>query len=145
MVSSWNFFMNNYGASYYPSALTYDMCSGSLMGSMNIQWNQALEHSVASAGLYMVPQYNFNNFFQYASPLMSNAYLLDPMYTVAQMDWQNKVSGGMGIGSFNGQYSMPNMNAIWGWNPTGSTSTTTTAPVPAIFAAVFTPTRALPT
>ena len=68
MALPWNFFMNSgCGASYYPSMITYDMCNGSLMSSMNLQWNQGLSDCIARMGLYNVPQYNFSNFACYVS------------------------------------------------------------------------------
>lgn len=127
-MQHWNFFMNNMcGTSYYPAAMTYDMCSGSLMGSMNLQWNQGIDHMRAMQGLYMVPQYNFNNFTQYTGFQTSNNYLLDPMYTMGMMDWQNRLQYGTGLFGNNGLFQFQPSTGVWGWQPSGTTSSSSSS------------------
>lgn len=133
MTLPWNFMMpDSIGTSYYPSRMTYDMCNGSLSSSMNLHWNQAWDHNLALSSLYMVPQYNFTNFSRYANASGGGNFLLDPMYTLGQIDWQYKTQYGRGLYNADGQFQFPGMGGIMGWQPGVNTSggSTTTADNP---------------
>lgn len=113
------------GPQWYMPMQTFDMCSGSAWGSMNIHMNQAWDDMAARSYMGMTPIYEFNNFMPYGS-IGGNSYLLDPRYTMMQMDWMNKQQGGPGFFNSDGQFQIP--MTPWGnmgWNPTGSTNGST--------------------
>ena len=58
-------------AGWFNSAMTYDMINASPWSCMNLHMNQLYDHSIAMQGMYMYPQYSFNNFMPYGN-MMSN-------------------------------------------------------------------------
>ena len=79
--------------------MTYDMIHGGLAGSMNLMFNQNIEHCMTFPTLYTMPN-NIFNFSPYGT-IVSNNYLLDPTFPIFQSQF------GMG-GNFGG-YGMPMM------------------------------------
>lgn len=103
--------------------MTYDMIHGGLAGSMNLMFNQNIEHCMTFPTLYTMPN-NIFNFSPYGT-IGSNNYLLDPTFPIFQSQF------GMG-GNFGG-YGMPMMpwmnpemmKKMWSFDGTDSTSSST--------------------
>lgn len=102
---------------WFNSAMTYDMINASPWSCMNLHMNQLYDHSIAMQGMYMYPQYSFNNFMPYGN-MMSNSYLTNPFYTMNQMSWGNSMYGmNMGMpGMYGMNMGMPGMFG-WGGGP----------------------------
>lgn len=111
------------GFGFYVPMQTYDMCSGSISGSMNLFANANWDDLIARQHLYDVPLMSFNNFMPYGNVGGGMDYLLNPAYTMEQMRWANNSGFGGGFGGFGGTFgggfgTSPWSN--WGWN--GSTN-----------------------
>lgn len=120
-------FFNAGDSLYYTNQQAYDMSSGTQWGSMNIHLNQIWDDLIARRGLYDVPVYDFSNFNQYTTPTLNNPFPQIMSYTMGQLDWQNKISGGNGLFDANGNFQAPwlqNPAQLWssslGWNPSPS-------------------------
>lgn len=120
-------FFNAGDSLYYTNQQAYDMSSGTQWGSMNIHLNQIWDDLIARRGLYDVPVYDFSNFNQYTTPTLNNPFPQIMSYTMGQLDWQNKISGGNGLFDANGNFQAPwlqNPAQLWssslGWNPSAS-------------------------
>lgn len=127
-------FNNCYGGR--PMNMAYDMIHGGLAGSMNLMFNQVLEHSMTFPTLYSMPQ-NIFNFSPYGGYGSNNDYLLDPRFPIIQSQ-MGMIPGmgmgmGMGMGLMPGMGMMPGMDMQEMWNrmmglggSTGSTDSATT-------------------
>ena len=131
------------GFGFYVPMQTYDMCSGTISGSMNLFANANWDDLIARQHLYDVPLMNFDNFMPYAKIGGGMDYLLDPSYTMQQMNWANNsgfggIGGGFGnfgnFGGFGGNFGngFGGVGGIggagnspwgnWGWNGSNSGS-----------------------
>lgn len=123
------------GFGFYVPMQTYDMCSGTISGSMNLFANANWDDLIARQHLYDVPLMNFDNFMPYAKVGGGMDYLLNPAYTMEQMRWAGNsgfggIGGGFGgfggnFGGFGGGFGVGGGFGTspwgnWGWN--GSTT-----------------------
>ena len=107
--------------------MAYDMIHGGLAGSMNLMFNQNIEHCMTFPTLYTMPN-NIFNFSPYGT-IGSNNYLLDPTFPIFQSQFGMGGFGGFGMGGF-GMPMMPWMNPemmkkMWSFDGTDSTSSST--------------------
>lgn len=129
-MAFYSFIQNTgFNSGWYPSAVNYDMCASNPWNSMNLFFNQAWADLGARQNLYNVQAYDLSNSYLYGN-INYNSHLIDPRFTLGQMNWQNMQNGMPNMfgtdGSFNAPWSNTNWNnnpwgGNWGWNG-GSTS-----------------------
>lgn len=108
------FSTNYYGTGWMPSALSYDLCSGTEWGVRNIHFNQLYQHRQTMSHIHDVPMFNYNCGSSYFGPTFAP---LDQIIkqTLGYADWQNRMQGGNGLIDKNGQFNPMGLFSN-GWN-----------------------------
>lgn len=107
----------------YRTPWTQDLCSGSLLGAMNISFNAAIAHMCTWPKLGMTPLFGGGLFNSYSNMGTGMEFLCDPRYTMAQSIWNSK-TGNTGFMASNGVF--PGFGAYTSMNPWNFTVNNTT-------------------
>ena len=118
-MAFYSFIQNTgFNSGWYPSAVNYDMCTSNPWNSMNLFFNQAWADLGARQNLYNVQAYDFSNSYLYGN-INFNSHLIDPRFTLGQMNWQNMQNGMPNMFGADGSFNAPWANNSWSNNPWG--------------------------